>query len=155
MPHIHEKIDFTADVFVVFKDKVLLRMHEKHKMWLAVGGHIELDETPDQAAIREVKEEVGLEVILVPPREMSIEINDKRFTELVPPWYTNVHQVNDAHKHVSLVYFATSEIDVLVDSVSHHERAESRWVSRGELDTIKLLPNIYFYATEALKALSK
>lgn len=44
MAHIHEKIDFVADVFIVYKDKVFLRMHDKLHVWLSVGGHIELDE---------------------------------------------------------------------------------------------------------------
>lgn len=52
MPHIHEKIDFTAEVFVVYKNKVLLRLHDKYKIWLSVGGHIELHEEPNQAAVR-------------------------------------------------------------------------------------------------------
>ena len=55
MPHIHEKIDFAVEVFVVHKNKVLLRKHDKYKTWLGVGGHIELDEDPNQVAIREVK----------------------------------------------------------------------------------------------------
>lgn len=54
MAHIHEKIDFTVEVFVVFQNKVLLRKHDKYKIWLSVGGHIELDEDPNQAALREV-----------------------------------------------------------------------------------------------------
>ena len=62
MPHIHEKIDFTVEVFIVHKDKVLLRMHDKYHLWLSVGGHIELDEDPVQGIIREVKEEVGLDI---------------------------------------------------------------------------------------------
>ena len=62
MPHLHEKIDFTAEVFIVYQNKVLLRKHDKYKMWLSVGGHIELDEEPNQAAVREVKEEAGLDV---------------------------------------------------------------------------------------------
>jgi len=49
MPHIHEKIDFTADVFVVYKDKVLIRKHDKYDKWLAAGGHIELDEGREQS----------------------------------------------------------------------------------------------------------
>ncbi len=155
MPHIHEKIDFTADVFIVYKNKVLLRMHDKHNMWLAVGGHIELDETPDQAAIREVKEEVGLDVVLVPPRKMSLDINDDRFTEINPPWYSNIHKVNETHKHISLVYFATSATETVLDSESEHERTESRWVSMEELDSMDLIPNIRFYAKEALKELGK
>ncbi len=62
MPHIHEKIDFTVEVFIVYDNKVLLRKHDKYKKWLSIGGHIELDEDPNQAAIREVKEEVGLDI---------------------------------------------------------------------------------------------
>ena len=54
MPHIHDNIDFTAEVFVVYKGRVLLRKHDKYKMWLSVGGHIEPDEDPNQAAVREV-----------------------------------------------------------------------------------------------------
>ena len=65
MPHIHEKIDFTVEVFIVHKDKVLLRMHDKYKKWMSVGGHIELHEDPVEAAHREVKEEVGLDIELV------------------------------------------------------------------------------------------
>ena len=44
MPHIHDKIDFTVEVFVVYKNKVLLRKHDKYKLWLSVGGHIELED---------------------------------------------------------------------------------------------------------------
>ena len=55
MPHIHEKIDFTVEVFVVHNGRVLLRKHDKLKFWLSVCGHIELDEDPNQAAVREVK----------------------------------------------------------------------------------------------------
>ncbi len=47
MSHIHEKIDFTVDVFVVHENKVLLRMHDKYHLWLAPGGHIELHEDPN------------------------------------------------------------------------------------------------------------
>ncbi len=42
MPHIHEKIDFTAEVFIVNSDKVLLRKHDKYKFWLSVDtGKVE------------------------------------------------------------------------------------------------------------------
>jgi ADP-ribose pyrophosphatase YjhB (NUDIX family) len=65
MPHLHEKLDFVSDVFIVHENKVLLRKHDKYKIWLSVGGHIEAGEDPTEAAIREVKEEVGLDIKLV------------------------------------------------------------------------------------------
>ena len=33
-----------------------------HDKWIGVGGHIEIGETPDEAAIREIKEETNLDV---------------------------------------------------------------------------------------------
>ena len=64
MPHIHELIDYTAEVFIDHKDKVLIRKHDKYGMRTCPGGHIELDETPQEAAIREAKEETGLDITL-------------------------------------------------------------------------------------------
>ena len=62
MAHIHEKIDFTVAIFVVQKGKVLLIHHRKLDKWLPLGGHIELEEDPEIAALREAKEECGFEV---------------------------------------------------------------------------------------------
>ena len=72
MPHIHDKIDFTVAIFVVQQAKVLLVHHRALGKWLPLGGHIELDEDPEQAALREAREESGLDVELLgerPPRQ--------------------------------------------------------------------------------------
>lgn len=66
MPHIHEKIDMVVDVFIVHNGRVLLRKHDKYHTWLGPGGHIELDEDPNEAALREMQEEAGLGVRLIP-----------------------------------------------------------------------------------------
>lgn len=149
MPHIHEKIDFVVDVFVVYDNKVLIRLHDKYKRWLAVGGHVELDETPDVAAVREVKEEVGLDIRLIPP--YVTPQFDVEYTALSNPWYMNIHPVNEVHKHLSLVYFASSESDVVVP-----EKADDKWqwVSKEELESNELGigETTLFYAKEALKA---
>src|SRR5687767_9813032 len=56
MAHIHEKIDFTVAVFIVQDARVLLVHHRKLNKWLPIGGHIELEEDPEQAALREAQE---------------------------------------------------------------------------------------------------
>ena len=45
----------TATVYVINDGKVLLHQHKKYKTWFPLGGHIEEDEFPHEAAIREVK----------------------------------------------------------------------------------------------------
>ncbi len=152
MPHIHEKIDFTVEVFIVHKNKVLLRVHDKFKFWLSIGGHIELDEDPNQAAVREVKEEVGLDIKLV---GVTLGPKDDDVKYLIPPKYLGKHRYNETHEHVTFVYFATADTFEITDSVSSHERAETKWVSIDELGKMGLRPNILFYATEALKELGK
>jgi 8-oxo-dGTP pyrophosphatase MutT (NUDIX family) len=68
MPHIHEKIDFTVSVLISQNRKVLFIFHKQLQRRLPIGGHIELEEHPEQAAIREAKEESGLDVELVGER---------------------------------------------------------------------------------------
>jgi ADP-ribose pyrophosphatase YjhB (NUDIX family) len=148
MPHIHDKIDFTSDVFIVSKNKVLLRKHDKYKVWLSVGGHIELDEDPVQAAIREVKEEVGLKIII--PSNLKEYKNEKNFIELIPPKFMNRHRINDNHEHVSFVYFAKALTE---DITENAEKSEGlKWFTLEDLEDkqYELRENIKFYAREAL-----
>lgn len=153
MAHIHEKIDFTVEVFVVFQNKVLLRKHDKYKIWLSVGGHIELDEDPNQAALREVSEEVGLDVRfvndLLPPIE---KIDD--YQELIPPKFINRHRINETHEHVTLTYFALATSDK-VQQNDEEISDEWRWFTKEELQDKKygLRKSIIYYATRALKEL--
>lgn len=58
-------ICFTASAFLIHEAKVLLIKHKKLAMWLGPGGHIDQDELPHQAAVREFFEETGLQVEIV------------------------------------------------------------------------------------------
>lgn len=149
MPHIHEKIDFTVEVFIVYKNKVLLRVHPKKHEWLSVGGHIELYEDPNQAAIREVIEETGLDIEL----DASLRpqgLDHHGYTELIPPRYMCRHRITDAHEHVTLVYFATADTDEIRPEEEASMNVETMWCSRQDLTEMDLLPDIRFYALKAL-----
>ena len=50
----------TASGIVVDGNKLLMIFHPYLQKWLQPGGHIEVDENPVQAAIRETMEETGL-----------------------------------------------------------------------------------------------
>lgn len=149
MAHIHEKVDFTVEVFIVCEGKVLLRKHDKYGIWLSIGGHIELDEDPNQAALREVKEEVGLDITLVDTREY---FGDEKLTELIAPVSLNRHRISDTHEHVSLVYFgkATS-----MDVIPEKPTDEWKWYSKEDIAAMEdLQSNVRFYANKALNTLN-
>ena len=152
MPHIHEKVDFTTSVFIVHGNTVLLRLHDKYGIWLGVGGHVELHEDPTEAAIREVMEEVGLEVTLA--GELPVGMLERpTFGNLIPPAYMNRHKVSETHEHVDMVYFALAE----TNETNEPEEEKSQgllWATLEDLDSLDLKPHIRLYATEALKRLS-
>ena len=153
MAHIHEKIDYCVDVFVVNNAAVLLRMHEKYNMWLAVGGHIELDEDPVEAALRETKEETGLEVTLIGETPSG---EDGREGDLLVPYSINRHRINDVHEHVSFVYFGTSEMRET--NPAPGEKADGfKWFSEEELDDVRygVPARIRVCAKAALEAAKK
>ena len=61
----HNKIIMNAFGAIVVKDdKILLQKRSDNNKWGLSGGIMEMDETCQEAAIREVKEETGLDIKL-------------------------------------------------------------------------------------------
>ena len=106
MAHIHEKIDFTVAIFVVHDDAILLIHHRKLDKWLPLGGHIELDEDPEQAALREAKEESGFDVELLGERPPTTSPGTRA---LIAPRFLDIHRINDTHEHIGMIYWARPE----------------------------------------------
>lgn len=148
MSHIHDKIDYTAETFIVNQNRVLLRRHDKYDIWLSVGGHIELDEDPNQAAVREVKEEVGLDIKLIGD---TSQFEEKDYRELIPPRFLNRNRINPTHEHITLTYFARSQTDDITSD------EECRWFTREEIESNQygIKDSIKFYALRALEVLKK
>src|SRR5713101_2108191 len=103
MPHLHDKIDFTVAIFVVQQAKVLLVHHRALGKWLPLGGHIELDEDPEQAALREAREESGLDVELLGARPPTTEPGTRA---LLAPRFLDIHRISATHEHIGMIYFA-------------------------------------------------
>ena len=92
-----------ATAFVVWGDRLLLHRHAKLNMWLPCGGHVEPNELPDEAAVREVMEESGVAVELV--GESAIEAPGPR--HLVRPRGIQLEPIAPGHEHIDLIYLAT------------------------------------------------
>jgi 8-oxo-dGTP pyrophosphatase MutT (NUDIX family) len=132
MAHIHEKIDFTVAIFVVQSGKVLLILHRKLNKWLPLGGHIELDEDPEIAALREAKEESGLDVELLGERPPTTEPGTRA---LIAPRFLDIHRINETHEHIGMIYWARPKSGSL--TLARDEHLDIRWCGGGDLDSLQ------------------
>jgi 8-oxo-dGTP pyrophosphatase MutT (NUDIX family) len=93
----------TVSGFVYHEGRVALHWHQMLQMWLPAGGHIELGEDSYEAAIREVREEFGVEVEpLATPDRVQFEGGPR---QIEPPYTILECWVAEDHCHVDHVYF--------------------------------------------------
>lgn len=151
MPHIHKLIDFAVSGFVVHNKKVLLIHHKKLNKWLPVGGHIELNENPEEAVIREVEEESGIKV-KVEGEKPQIKSPGTKF--LHRPRFLDISDLQEGHKHIHFIYFFKTSNNKI--KLSEREHNSIRWFTKEELSKKEycLQPSILFYAKQAIKELS-
>ena len=69
---------------------------------MQIQGHIERDEIPDDAAVREVFEETGLSVELVGEKREDVE----EPVQLHRPAGVQLENISPGHQHIDLIYFA-------------------------------------------------
>ncbi|MFC7028417.1 NUDIX hydrolase [Halomicroarcula sp. GCM10025324] len=103
---------FVATVYVVSDGAVALHEHDKLEMWLPAGGHIDRDELPHEAALRETREELGLDVELVAPKE---GIESETVRSIPQPQHFLLEDINvDAsgavgHQHIDFIFYGAVE----------------------------------------------
>jgi 8-oxo-dGTP pyrophosphatase MutT (NUDIX family) len=152
MAHIHDLIDFVVSAYIIYKDKVLLIHHKQLNKWLPIGGHIELNEDPEEALFREVKEECGLEIEVIADKP-AIESSGTKF--LYTPAFLDIHKISETHRHVGLVYLARSKSDKFIFNEEEHK--DIKWFSSEDLEKpeFAIINAVKFYAKEALEKLSE
>lgn len=65
------------------------------------------------------------------------------------------NKINEGHKHIGMVYFALAKSSK--ERLADREHYEIKWFTKKELSNpeYNLLPDVQFYAREALKRVSK
>jgi 8-oxo-dGTP pyrophosphatase MutT (NUDIX family) len=129
------KREFCSSVYIIDNQKVLLIYHPKLQKWLPPGGHVEANETPDEAAIREVREETGLTIEFLSQENLAIHCWNAKsierpflcLLEEIPP-----HQNTPAHQHVDFIYIARPKEPTIVSSPFHYQ-----WFDLNDLQNLK------------------
>ncbi len=88
-------IHVTGSALVVGPRGVVLLKHKRLGFWLQPGGHVDPGESPWVAALREAREETGLEVRFAGP------LDDEGVPELL---HVDVHPGGRGHTHLDVRY---------------------------------------------------
>jgi 8-oxo-dGTP pyrophosphatase MutT (NUDIX family) len=70
-----DPVHVTSSAIVVGPRGVVLHRHKRLGLWLQPGGHIDPGEHPAAAALREAREETGLEVALVHGEVVHVDVH--------------------------------------------------------------------------------
>jgi 8-oxo-dGTP pyrophosphatase MutT (NUDIX family) len=95
---------FTVSGFISQRGHTALHWHWLG-LWLPPGGHIEANEDPIQAVLREVLEETGIHAEVVPT---SSRYTYEEPRQLPAPVTIGVYDIEDPvnpHQHIDLIYF--------------------------------------------------
>ena len=130
--------EFTATVYLFHEEKVLLHFHPKLGKWLPPGGHLEADETPPEAARREVREETGLEIEFIEQENLKIDAyNGVSFERPFLCLLENIpaHKDQPAHQHMDMIYLARPV-------KMKEELGGFRWFRYEETQNLELFPDV-------------
>ena len=136
---------FCASILIIDKKKkkILLVKHKKFGKWVQPGGHIEENETPEEAAIRETYEETGLRVKLLGekfPRE----------DDGVKPFAIQYNRGKQDDLHIDIVYVA-EPFDNREFTIDEKESTDIAWFLRSELENISVFPDLKISMDRLLK----
>jgi len=131
------KRDFTATCYVIEDEKVLLIFHKKLKKWLPPGGHVDPNELPHEAAIREAFEETGIVAELIDAAPVQFNYENSR--SLPHPFMTALEEIPahkdvPAHQHIDFMYVAKRIGGETIQNVE--ETSAIRWFSEKEVALI-------------------
>lgn len=126
---------FVATVYVVNDGAVALHEHEKLGMWLPPGGHIDRDELPHEAGLREVHEETGLDVELVADADGTASDSARPLPEPEQFKLEDIDRIDGdvAHQHIDFVYYAHTDNRELSPSDGEARASAWEWFTKSEL----------------------
>lgn len=123
--------------------RVLVIHHRRLGTWLPIGGELEPGETPLEAAVRELREESGLE---------------GRFSVLrgacdgVPAGFLGYEEHMAGNKGLHMNFVFVADVHEADEVVPNDELVEWRWVSRAGLDALESPLNVRQFGYLALDA---
>ena len=127
--------ELCASIFVINPEtkKILLVKHKEFKKWVQPGGHLDHNETPEEAAAREVYEETQIKVRVLGERFPREE-------DFIRPLGIQCNR-KDGYMQIDVLYFGVP-IGSTEPIVDDDETIAARWFSREELEGLNVFEDI-------------
>lgn len=157
------KRHFTATAFIVdSQNRTLLLWHKRLGRWMPPGGHVSDDETPEETAKRECKEETGLDVEIFGDVQHDLFAENpsegKMLRKPIAMLLENIpaSEVRDepAHQHMDFLFIARPVDERQLPTLAEEEGRELRWFTREEIasldDSSEIFSNVQTYIMRIL-----
>ena len=111
--------------------------------WLPPGGHVDLNEDPVQTTLREIKEETGFDVEIVPTQK---PLRMSNLDQIYAPHSIMIEDVVDSehgeHQHIDHIYFTRliGDISSPTGELSRQGDKSSSWLWVSSTDLQSEIP---------------
>lgn len=129
---------FTASAIILDEhDRILMHFHKKLQMWLYPGGHIEDNEEPQEALLREVFEEVGVTPTIIScqiQEHQSLDLDPASVAELPIPLTLLCEKIPEKaggwHWHLDMIYLCILPANLI------NAEGEFKWLTVSEIESL-------------------
>lgn len=140
------RFNFRVGALILHNGKALVVKNKRAPYYYSVGGRVKFNETTEEAVIREVKEETGIEMEVSRPVYFHESFYDEPYTQ--------------EHFHEIAVYYLMKDTDELrnIQCGSYTELGDAEsliWIPVDELHRYQLLPMSVFSELAALPSSMK
>jgi ADP-ribose pyrophosphatase YjhB (NUDIX family) len=146
---------FTATCYIVEGGATALHEHPGLGVRVPPGGHVARDELPHETALRECREETGLDPTLL--RQDRAPVESATGHSLPQPrrqmlYDVNIHGDSVGHQHVDHVYFAAVASRAIDPDDGEVGAGSWAWYTPGELRRADVHADVVDLGTAAVEA---
>ena len=146
---------FTATGIVFNSEmKILMIHHNKLQVWLPPGGHIDENELPDNAVLREIYEETGVKAQII-SQNQNLDLTEKQYCrELATPFTILLEDIegNGTHNHIDMIYLCKALNEDLKPQKS--EIHGIGWFTYNEIKQLNTFDNVIKTVSKAIEFLN-
>lgn len=134
---------FSVAVYARRGDRVLVIQHKRLQKWLPIGGELEANETPLDAAVRELREETGM--------AGTFPVLDGAL-DGVPAGLLGYEEHMAGSKGMHMNFVFVCDIPATEDVKPNEEFDHFKWIDRAELEQLESPLNVRQFGFLALDA---